>query len=223
MIVEDFERPSDDEIAALREINPNDLGHHAHFGHSSPQVKFMRTSESARVVGPALTVRIPPMDGTMVHKATELARPGDVIVVDVGGHETNACWGDVTSHAAVERGVEAAVIDGAITDSGDIEEIDFPTFARARSNRTVQRMDRCLGGDVNVPVQAGGAVVNPGDVAVGNEDGVLFVPREEIDHALDLCAGNDAREADVIERLRNGESLADISGANDRIARMEEE
>jgi regulator of RNase E activity RraA len=223
MIIEDFERPTEDQIAALREINPNDLGHHAHFGHSSPQIKFMRTSDSANIVGPALTVRIPPMDGTMVHKATELARPGDVIVIDVGGHVTNACWGDVTSHAAVASGVEAVVIDGAITDTGDIEEIGFPTFARARSTRTVQRMDRCLGGDINVPVQAGGAVVHPGDVAIGNEEGVLFVPQDEIDHALDLCTGNDDREADVLERLRNGESLADISGANDRIARMDSE
>jgi len=223
MIVEEFERPTDDQIAALREINPNDLGHHAHFGHSSPQVKFMGTSESPNIVGPALTVRIPPMDGTMVHKATEIARPGDVIVIDVGGHETNACWGDITSHAAVASGVEAVVIDGAITDTGDIKDIDFPTFARARSTRTVQRMDRCLGGDINVPIQAGGAVVHPGDVAVGNEEGVLFVPQDEIERALDLCAGNDGREADIIERLRNGESLADISGANNRIAQMDPE
>lgn len=221
MIVEKFERPSDEQIDALREINPNDLGHHVHFGHSSPQIKFMNTSESPTVVGPALTVRIPPEDGTMVHKATELAQPGDIIVIDMGGHTTNAPWGDVTTQAAIASGVEAVVIDGAVTDTQGIRDLGFPVFARARSTRTVRGLG--LGGDINVPIQAGGATVEPGDVAIANEDGVLFVPQNEIDQALGYCEGKLERQAEVIERLEKGASLADLSGANDRIEQMSKE
>ncbi|WP_281195770.1 RraA family protein [Halorubrum sp. F4] len=221
MIVEDFERPSDEQLDALREINPNDLGHHVHFGHTSPQIKFMETSDSANIVGPALTVRIPPEDGTMVHKATELAKPGDVIVIDMGGHTTNAPWGDVTTHAAMARGVEAVVIDGAVTDTHGIRKLGFPVFARAKSTRTVRGLG--IGGDINVPIQAGSTTVEPGDVAIANEEGVLFVPQDDIDRALEHCEGKLERQEEIIAQLEDGASLADLSGANDRIQRMSEE
>lgn len=221
MIREDFERPTDEQLAALEGVNPNDLGHHLHFGHSSPQIQYMGTAESATVVGPALTVRIPPEDGTMVHKATELARPGDVIVIDMQGHRSNAPWGDITTHAAMANGAIGVVIDGSVTDTADIESLGFPVFARGRSTRTVRTHGR--GGDVNVTVQAGGAVVEPGDVAVGNEEGVLFVPQDEIDRAVELSEGKSEREAEVVEAIENGESLADLSGANDRIAELEDD
>ncbi|AFK19397.1 dimethylmenaquinone methyltransferase [Haloferax mediterranei ATCC 33500] len=218
MVIDNFDRPSDDQLSALEQVDPNELGHHRHFGHSSPELRFMRTASSANIVGSALTVRIPPVDGTMVHKATELAEPGDVIVIQMDGHETNAPWGEVTTHAAVASGAQGVVIDGAVTDTAAIRDIDFPVFARARSNRTVYRLRQSLGGDINVPVQVGGAVVQPGDVAIGNEDGVVFVPQDEIDHVIEHYTGGDGAESEIIDRLYEGESLADISGANDRIA-----
>ncbi|ELZ98797.1 Demethylmenaquinone methyltransferase [Haloferax mucosum ATCC BAA-1512] len=217
MVIGDCDRPSDDQLSALERVDPNELGHHRHFGHSSPELQFMRTASSASIVGSVLTVRIPPVDGTMVHKATELAEPGDVIVIQMDGHETNAPWGEITTHAAVASGVRGVVIDGSVTDTGAIRDIDFPVFARARSNRTVYRLRQSLGGDINVPVQIGGAVVRPGDVAIGNEDGVVFVPRDELDHVIEHYTGDDGTEAEIIDRLYEGESLADISGANDRI------
>ncbi|MCO8244794.1 MULTISPECIES: hypothetical protein [unclassified Haladaptatus] len=222
MIIEDFDRPTDEQVNALGDVDPNELGHYRHFGHSSPQIEFMGTAASAKIVGSALTVRIPPEDGTMVHKATELARPGDVIVIDMGGHTTNAPWGDITTHAAVASGVEGVVIDGSVTDTAEIREIDFPVFARSRCNRTVQRLSESLGGDVNVPVQVGGAVVRPGDVAIGNEDGVIFVPQDEIERTIERNTGDEGSEEELIELLYDGESLAEISGANDRIADLED-
>ncbi|KAA9396625.1 dimethylmenaquinone methyltransferase [Haloarcula sp. CBA1130] len=218
MVIGDVDRLADHQLEALEEVDPNELGHHNHFGHSSPEISFMGTAQSAQMVGSALTVRIPPVDGTMVHKAIELAGSTDVIVIEMGGHETNAPWGAVTTHAAVANGARGVVIDGAVTDTAEITEIGFPVFARTRTNRTVQRLTDSLGGDVNVPVQVGGAVVHPGDVAIGNEDGVVFVPKGQVDRTIERYTGTDGSEAALIQRLYDGESLAEISGANERIA-----
>lgn len=217
MVRSDIKRPTDEQIENLHDINPNDLGHHVHFGHSSPAIEYMETSSSAQIVGPVVTVRIPPEDGTMVHKAIEFLQPGDILVIDMQGHRTNAPWGDITTYAAIERDAAGVVIDGSVTDTRGIAELDFPVFARGHSTRTVSVEGR--GGDINVTVQAGGATVEPGDVAIGNEDGVLFVPHAEIDRALELCEGKAEREERVIEQLQNGESLADISGANEKLSK----
>ena len=195
-------------------------GHVRTVDNSSPEISFMRTSQSAQMVGWALSVRIPPVDGTMVHKAIELAGPTDVIVIEMGGHETNAPWGEVTTHAAVANGARGVVIDGAVTDTGEINDIGFPVFARTRTNRTVQRLTDSLGGDINVPVQVGGAVVRPGDVAIGNKDGVVFVSKDQVDRTIERYTGNDGSESELIQRLYDGESLAEISGANERITNL---
>lgn len=213
MIREEITRPREDRLEALEAISPNDLGHYVDFGHVSPEIEYMNTADSPTLVGSAVTVRIPPEDATMVHKAIEFVQPGDVLVVDMQGHVTNACWGEMTTQAAIVNGAVGAVIDGSLTDVTDVRSLDFPVFARGTSTRTCRIQGR--GGDVNLPVQIGGAVVEPGDAVLANEDGILFVPRDEIEQAIQLCADKKDREADRIKRLKDGESLADQSGAND--------
>jgi regulator of RNase E activity RraA len=219
MIVENIERPSDEEVDALRGISPNDLGHHFHFGFTDAAIEYFGSTKPVTMVGPVVTVRIPPEDSVMVHKSTEVAQEGDVIVVDQQGHTENASWGEMVTRGAMASGASGAVVDGSITDSGDIAELGFPVYARGKSARTTRLHGR--GGEINVPVQVGGTAVNPGDVAIGNEDGVLFVPQERIDEAVELCSGIEEREAEMIERLEDGESLADLTDANRLIADME--
>ncbi|MFH5800565.1 RraA family protein [Haladaptatus sp. CMAA 1911] len=214
MIRRDIVRPSDDQLSTLSNISPNDLGHYVDFGHAFG-LDYMGMSDEVTLVGSALTVRIPPEDATMVHKATEIAKPGDVLVIDMQGHGTNACWGELTTHAAIASGVAGVVIDGSVTDTRDIAALDFPVYARERSTRTCRILG--LGGEINGRVQIGSAVVNPGDALVGNEDGVLVLPQDRIDEAIDLCGDKKDREAERIERMKSGESLADQSGANDLI------
>jgi regulator of RNase E activity RraA len=170
MAINRLERPEDELLDALQEISPNDVGHHLHFGFPSADIEFMETTDGVSLVGTALTVRIPPEDSVMVHKATEMAREGDVIVIDMQGHTEHAPWGEMTTRAAMESGAAGAVVDGSITDSRDIAELEFPVFARGRSARTTRLHGR--GGDINTTVQIGGAVVEPGDIVVANEDGV---------------------------------------------------
>ena len=219
MIRKDIDRPNPEQIEALRGVSPNDLGHHVHFGFTDASIEYLGGARPVSMIGPVLTVRIPPEDSVMVHKATELAREEDVIVVDQGGHTENAPWGEMTTRGAVASGAAGAVIDGSITDSREIEELGFPVYARGRSARTTRLHGR--GGEINVPVQVGGTTVSPGDVAVGNEDGVLFLPRDRLDEAINLHQTLEGREAELIERLEAGESLAEITDANRLIAEME--
>nr|WP_253184470.1 dimethylmenaquinone methyltransferase [Natrialba sp. SSL1] len=208
-----IDRVDSDTIEAAATLDPNDLGHHFHFGFTTPEIQFMETTDPVEMVGQVVTVRIPPEDSTMVHKATEIAEPGDVIVVDMQGHTTNAPWGEMTTRAAIESGVTGAVIDGSITDSREIDDLEFPVYARGKSARTTRLHGR--GGEINSPVQVGGSVVNPGDIAIGNEDGVLFLRREKVDEAIEYCKEVKSQEEETIEKLENGASLADLTAANE--------
>lgn len=221
MAIGDMDRPAAELTERLEEISPNDVGHHRHFGFPSADIEYMKTAGPVTMVGPVLTVRIPPEDSVMVHKATELARPGDVIAVDVQGHTDNAPWGEMTTRGALQSGAAGAVVDGSITDSRDVAALDFPVYARGRSARTTRLHGR--GGDVNVPVQIGGAVVEPGDIAVGNEDGLLFVPPEEAERVIELGREAVRGEQTARSRLEAGESLPEITGADELIAEMDEE
>lgn len=219
MIRTQINRPSAEDIDALKNLSPNDLGHHFHFGFTDAGIKFMETTETARMVGPVITVQIPPEDSTMVHKSTEIAQEGDVIVVSMQGHTENAPWGEMTTRAAIARGVEGVVVDGSITDSREMTDLDFPAYARGRSARTTRLHGR--GGEINAPVPIGGAVVRPGDIAIGNEDGVLFLRAENIGAAIECCDGIQHEEAAMQQALEAGKSLADLTEANDLINHME--
>lgn len=216
MAINEPDRPDEELVEQLETISPNDVGHDLHFGFPEANLEYMDTGDSPlQLAGPVLTVRIPPEDSTMVHKATELAQPGDIIVVDMQGHTENAPWGEMTTRGAMESGAAAAVIDGSITDSRDINELGFPIFARGRSARTTRLHGR--GGDINVPVQIGGTVVEPGDLALMNEDGILFVSPDEAEAAIEYGQHAIEQEAASIDRVNNGESIADISDANSLI------
>jgi 4-hydroxy-4-methyl-2-oxoglutarate aldolase len=124
---------------------------------------------SMRFAGPALTVEVRPGDNLMIHAALAVARPGDVIVVDGKGDLGSALMGEIMSQQAVALGVVAVVIDGAVRDSEAIRELGFPMFA---AGLNPERPDQERGRPHQPPHLAGGATVNPGDLVVGDADGV---------------------------------------------------
>jgi RraA family protein len=135
----------------------------------------------AKLAGPAFTVRVPAGDNLMVHKAIDLAAPGDVIVVDAAGVLEQAIIGDImTSHAA-KRGVAGFVIDGAIRDAAELAARPFPVYARGVTHRGPYKNGP---GEINVPVSIGGMVVRPGDIIVGDADGVVAVPLADAEAVL---------------------------------------
>jgi regulator of RNase E activity RraA len=134
------------------------------------------TDPDGRLAGPACTVKVFPGDNLMVHKSLDVARPGDVVVVDAGASPLNAALGDMISTKARHRGIAGFVVDGLVRDlRGIIALGDFPVFARGAT--PIGPLHRGPG-EINHPVSVGRIVVNPGDVILGDLDGVVVVPRE---------------------------------------------
>ncbi len=128
---------------------------------------------SGVMAGPALTVKTRPGDNLMVHKAIDMAEPGDVIVVDAGGDLTAAIIGELMATHAETRGVAGIVINGAIRDSAVLRAGSFPVFAAGVTHRGPYKDGP---GEINVPVALDGMVIEPGDLVLGDDDGVLAVP-----------------------------------------------
>ncbi len=169
-----------------------------------------------RVVGTAVTLAISGADSTLLHHAVGLLRPGDILCVDRLGDDRHACWGGGVTVAAKASGATAGIVDGPCTDLSEIEDSDFPMWARGLSPITTRIYD--LGGGMNIPVSCGGAVVMPGDAILADESGVLVLPRTEAravaERALSIQAAGKEREA----RVRNREvKLGELSGASAKV------
>ena len=155
----------------------------------------------AMMVGRALTVRTAAGDNLAIHKALDLVQPGDVVVVDGGGEETRAVMGEIMMTIAMSRGAVGLVVDGAIRDAGPIARIGFPVFARAAIHRGPYKNGP---GEINVPVSIGGMVVNPGDIVVGDEDGVVAFPPAIAVELANKVRLQEKREADILESIAAG-------------------
>ncbi len=174
------ERLSPALVEAYKDISPATLGHALESGMDSA----VRTLwKPVNLVGPALTVRTQPEISTALARAIGIAEPGDVIVMDRGGDTRHANWGEIVTIQAVERGIAGLVTDGVVTDRTAIERMRIPVFCRGTSAMTVKRLG-IEEGAVNVAVSVGGVVVNPGDMVLADEDGVMIVTPEEAEAYL---------------------------------------
>jgi RraA family protein len=154
-----------------------------------------------KLIGTAVTVRVRAGDNLAIHQALAEVRPGDVIIVDGGGDVSRALVGDIMKAIAESRGAAGFVIDGAIRDAGAFAASDFPCYARAAIHRGPYKMGP---GAINVPVCIGGWVVNPGDVVVGDEDGVVTFPPEIAATLIEAVRAQEAREAEALTMIREG-------------------
>lgn len=169
-----------------------------------------------KLCGQALTVRCQPGDNLTLHAAIALAQRGDVIVADVGDFCEAGHWGEILTVAALARGIVGVVINGGVRDVAPIQRRGFPMFARAVSMKaTVKEVP----GVINHPIVCGGVPVRPGDVVLGDEDGVVVIAREQAESALRAAIEREEREAAVMRRLQEGELTLDVlefRGALDR-------
>jgi regulator of RNase E activity RraA len=158
-------------IEAFRRFRPALLGHVIEDGFVDEKIRPL--FPGVLVVGPAITVRLPDGDLDALVPAVDLLEPGDVLVVDHGGRESMACWGELTSLAARARGCAGVIVDGAVANLSELAGHGLPTFARGAAALGGRRRG---GGTVNVRVQCGGVAVHPGDVVVADDDGIVIVP-----------------------------------------------
>jgi len=154
-----------------------------------------------RLIGTAVTVKTRPGDNMTLHKAFARLRPGDVLVVDGGGDLQQGLVGEIMMSRAKAMGVAGFVIDGAIRDVGALEALDFPCFARGVTHRGPYKTGP---GEINVPVAIDGLVVMPGDVVLGDEDGLLAFDRAVASELLALVRKQEAREADALKAIAEG-------------------
>jgi 4-hydroxy-4-methyl-2-oxoglutarate aldolase len=130
-----------------------------------------------------VTVRITVPDSVMAHYALKFTRPGDILVIDRGQDQRTCNWGGATIHAAAATGVEGVIVDGAVNDLDDARAVKLPMWARSISPVTTKY--RGMGGEMNVPVSCGGVAVNPGDAILADDNGIVVIPRDQLDEALE--------------------------------------
>lgn len=161
-----------------------------------------------KIVGRALTVKVPAGEGAIVSRAIELAGEGDVIVIAGQGVCQCSYWGDHRSLCARLQGAEGVVIDGAFRDLEGCEEAGFPVFARALTCGTAQKTGE---GQINVPVSCAGVAVNPGDLIVGDVNGVCVIPRDQAETVLERAAKKVAAQKRTAEEMeRTGKAVTRI-------------
>jgi regulator of RNase E activity RraA len=153
------------------------------------------------LLGVALTVRTRPGDNLMVHKAIDLAEPGDVIVVDAGGDLTNSIIGEIMTTLAAKKGIAGFIIDGAVRDTDAIAASSLPVYARGVTHRGPYKDGP---GEINVVACIGGSPVYPGDVIIGDADGVLAIPRAAAPEIAKLCHAQIAREKTILASIADG-------------------
>ena len=153
------------------------------------------------LAGPALPVKTRPGDNLMVHKAIGLAEPGDVVVVDAGGDLTNAIIGELMIAQMVKRGLGGIVINGAVRDSAAIRAGAYPVFAAGVTHRGPYKDGP---GEINVPVAIDGMVIAPGDLVIGDDDGLLCVPYDQVERVHAAAVAKHAAETKQMAAIEAG-------------------
>ncbi|MGE8565766.1 MAG: RraA family protein [Achromobacter sp.] len=153
------------------------------------------------LAGPALTVCTRPGDNLLVHKALELAQPGDVVVVDAGGDLTNAIIGEIMTTYAQTRGLAGIVINGAIRDCGAIRRGSLPVYAAGVTHRGPYKDGP---GEINTVIALDGMTITPGDLILGDEDGLLCVPYEQVDAIYAAATAKQEVEARMMAEIAAG-------------------
>jgi 4-hydroxy-4-methyl-2-oxoglutarate aldolase len=172
---------------------------------------------AARVAGTAVTISIAPGDNLMIHASIEVCRPGDVLVVAPTSECTDGYFGELLGVSCQAHGIAGLFVDAGVRDTAELTAMNFPVWSKAVSSQgTVKNVP----GDVNIPVVCAGALVNPGDVIIGDADGVVVVAREEAAAVLKASEQRLAKEEKSRERLRKGELGVDFYGLRAKLAEL---
>lgn len=168
----------------------------------------------AQIIGPAVTVLNTPGDTLMMHYALELSQPGDVLVITSEAENSSAVWGKMVTAAARGRGLAGAIVDGNVRDSAHIREVRFPVWTRSYSPSGSRRKGP---GSINVPVICGGVTVNPGDLIMADDDGIIVFPQEKIETALKAAQARVQREEGIMSKLEQGITPYSLLGMEEAI------
>ncbi|MFB5189250.1 4-carboxy-4-hydroxy-2-oxoadipate aldolase/oxaloacetate decarboxylase [Alicyclobacillus fastidiosus] len=206
VIVRNVERANEADVRALSAFGSATI--HEAMERTGLMNPYLRPIyDCASVCGTAVTVSCHPGDNLMIHAAIEVCQKGDVLVVTVTSPSTDGMFGELLGESARAHGTLGLVIDAGVRDTAELTEMGFPVWAKAISAKGTVK---ATPGSVNVPVVCAGCVVNPGDIVVGDRDGVVVVPKADAARVVQAAQARTEREARVRERLAQGELGLDI-------------
>lgn len=217
IVIKKFQRPSSDLVEKFKNIPSSIVSDclNRYYGMSGEIVPIF---EGIRLCGPALTIQSMAGNNIMSHLALTFAEPGDVLVIDARGYLGNAVWGGVQAAYASKRGVAGIVVDGAIRDVEDMRKMRFPVYCKGI---TPAGPHKGWADCVNVPIQCGGIPVRPGDLIVGDDDGVAVVPLGYMKDVYDESIKRLKKEKSWLEKIEKGQSSLDAVGLRTALEKME--
>lgn len=169
-----------------------------------------------KLCGPVVPVKARPGDNLIIHKAIYVARPGDVLLVDTCSFVEGGFWGGIMGVAAQQRGLAGLVTDGGVRDTAELIKMEFPVFSQGISIKGTTKT--CLG-TINHPIQFQGVHIEPGDLIVGDADGVVIVSREDVPEVLKKAEAREKKEAEIMEALKEGKTTLELYGFDDLLQR----
>lgn len=181
----------------------------------SPEIRPVKAG--LKLVGRAVTVFATPGDNVMIHVAMEQCEPGDVMVVAINSRSECGYFGDLLATLMQARGIAGLVIDSGVRDLADLRQMGIPVFSRCISAQGTVKETL---GDVNVPVVCGGQVINPSDLIVGDDDGVVVVRRHELDTVAEKSEAREDKEAAIRAKYRDGTLGLDMNNMRQRLLDM---
>lgn len=203
-IIRDFERVSQETVRLAAEFQPAILADVAgRRGAMHGRITALRPR--MKLAGPAFTVEVRPGDNLMIHAAMAMAKPGDVLVVDGKGDRTAALMGTIMMTACKQLGLAGVVIDGAVRDSLEIDEMDYAVFSVGTNPNGPTKN---VGGRIGHPINCGGVTVRSGDFIVADADGVVAVERDKIESLIPLARKKVADETARIAQIKQGNTSA---------------
>lgn len=195
----------DEVIDGFRSIGVGDIGHLQQWGFMSTAIRPVW--RDIHLVGTAVTLRMPPTGGISNRRIIETARAGDVIVMDRGGDTEIACWGGFTTLVAKAKGIAGLIVDGAVTDTMEITDLQWPVYSRSISGLLTRGSG--VDSEINTTVSCGGVPVSPGDLIVADDDGIVVIRPEDAADLLDACRKRFGAIPNIRQWLRDGKSITE--------------
>lgn len=172
---------------------------------------------TCRLAGPAVTVDARPGDNLILHLALLKAKPGDVLVVDAKGFMEAGPWGDVLTLQAMKAGLAGLVINGCVRDANTLIQMGFPVFCRGLS---IKGTGKNQPGKINVPISIGDVTIHPGDIIVGDRDGLVVVAKGEVEQALSSAVGREQKEDQMRQAIEQGATTVQLLKLQDTLDRF---
>lgn len=217
-IEHDIERPDRDVVAAFEEIPSTIVSDVTGNVGVTMDPGIRPASDGIEMAGTAITVKAAPGDNLIIHKAITMAEPGDVLVIDCDGYVGTGHVGELMCTSCKANDLAGLVIDGGYRDSREIAEMEFPVYGRGVNPQGPLKQDS---GSVNVTVSCGGVSVDPGDIVVGDDDGLAVIPGDGAERVLELAREKLDAEDTTREEIEDGTYLFDLKGYDELFEELE--